>query len=169
MLALKVIAFTLIVPGTVTVGIPYLIVGPPAGQATFDVWGCAALAVIGFGASLYLNCAWHFAVGGQGTPAPIDPPRRLVIGGPYRYVRNPMYVGVLSVLLGESLLFRNTGLAVYAGALWLGVHLWVLLYEEPTLWRKFGEEYAEYCRHVPRWVPRLRAWPGGALTTFPVH
>lgn len=125
-----------------------------------DLWGYAAAVGIALGAAVYLRCAWDFAVGGQGTPAPIDAPRRLVIRGLYRLVRNPMYLGVLTVLLCEAALFRSLTLLAYAGCFAVAFHLFVLCYEEPTLRAKFGEEYEAYRRAVPRWLPRLRAWPG---------
>jgi protein-S-isoprenylcysteine O-methyltransferase Ste14 len=108
------------------------------------------------GAIIYFRCAWDFAVTGGGTPAPIDPPRKLVAKGLYRDVRNPMYVGVLAILTGEAILAQNVRIAIYAALVWTGFHLFVLLYEEPTLRLKFGAEYEEYCRTVPRWGLRFR-------------
>src|SRR2546425_666788 len=90
-------------------------------------------------------------------PAPIDPPKKLVVRGLYRYARNPMYIGVLSVLTAEAILGRSPGIAIYAVFVWINFQLFVLLYEEPTLRSKFGSEYEEYCRAVPRWGVRLRS------------
>ena len=108
------------------------------------------------GASIYFWCAWDFTFAGKGTPAPIDPPKELVVRGLYRYVRNPMYVGVGSVLVGEALLFQSLALVAYAGAGLLAVSLFVLFYEEPALTRKFGDSYRRYREAVPRWIPNIR-------------
>ena len=97
-----------------------------------------------------------FATAGRGTPFPLDPPRQLVTRGLYRYVRNPMYWGAGMFLLGEAILFASWPIVAYLGALWLGVHLFVVFYEEPTLTRTFGASYEEFLRTVPRWVPRKR-------------
>jgi protein-S-isoprenylcysteine O-methyltransferase Ste14 len=102
-------------------------------------------------------CAfWGFAVRGKGTPLPIDPPKKLLVEGPYSVVRNPMYWGVVSVMLGEAAVFHSVDLAELAGAFFLGVNVFVLLVEEPSLKKKFGAEYEEYCRRVPRWLPRFK-------------
>jgi protein-S-isoprenylcysteine O-methyltransferase Ste14 len=114
--------------------------------------------LIAGGIALYFACAfWGFALRGKGTPAPIDPPKKLVEEGPYRIVRNPMYWSVAFVLLGEALVFHSLTLAGLAAALFAGANLFVLFYEEPVLRRKFGAEYEDYCRRVPRWLPRLKA------------
>ena len=107
------------------------------------------------GAAIYFRCAWEFAVGGLGTPAPIAPTKFLVTTGLHRYIRNPMYVGVALVILGEAALFHSFHLVEYAGVMLLIAHTFVVLYEEPTLRRQFGESYEEYQRAVPRWIPRL--------------
>jgi len=100
----------------------------------------------------------RFAVQGLGTPAPVAPPQRLVVTGLYRYVRNPMYVSVVAIILGQALLFGDWRLIVYGAVFWLACHAFVLVYEEPTLRRKFGAEYEAFCANVPRWIPRLTAW-----------
>ena len=101
-------------------------------------------------------------VGGAGTPAPAAPPARLVVTGAYRYVRNPMYVALVVAACGQALLFWRTDVLAWAGIFWLGSFVFVMAYEEPALRRKFGAEYRDYCAHVPRWVPRRRAWVPGA-------
>jgi protein-S-isoprenylcysteine O-methyltransferase Ste14 len=107
------------------------------------------------GLALALWCVLTFALAGRGTPAPFDPPRRLVVRGPYRFVRNPMYVGAGLALAGAALFYRSPPLLGYT-ALFLAItHLFVLWYEEPTLRRLFGDEYVEYCRRVRRWWPSL--------------
>ncbi|MBI4402196.1 MAG: isoprenylcysteine carboxylmethyltransferase family protein [Nitrospirae bacterium] len=156
MLAFKVVLFILLVPGTVTVLVPYLIVTARGEVPAFDLLGLVGLFAIALGWGTLLQCAWDFARSGRGTPAPIDPPRRLVVQGLYRFVRNPMYLGAVTILLGEAALFRSPSLLLYGAACWLGSHLFVLLYEEPTLRRMFGAEYDAYCQTVPRWLPRWR-------------
>lgn len=106
------------------------------------------------GALLALWCVLTFALVGKGTPAPFDPPRRLVVRGPYRLLRNPMYLGAGLALGGAALVFESRALAAYAGLFLLLTNLFVRLYEEPTLRRTFGEEYEAYRRQVPRWFPR---------------
>jgi protein-S-isoprenylcysteine O-methyltransferase Ste14 len=105
---------------------------------------------------MFVRFLLHFVGEGQGTPAPIAPTKHLVVGGPFRRVRNPGYIGVLSMVLGQGLFFGSAPVVAYAALLAVGFHLFVVLYEEPTLRRQFGEEYEAYCRRVPRWVPRLR-------------
>lgn len=161
-LSLRSILFAVLVPGTVGVLIPCLIV--TGGSGTPHVGrgavGFAAGAVIAAGAGILLRCIRDFQVMGRGTLAPIDPPIALVHEGLYRYVRNPMYVGMLLVLLGESALFRSTALVVYTAIWFAFVNAIVIGYEEPHLRRRFGAPYAEYCRRVGRWIPR-RAEAGG--------
>jgi len=112
--------------------------------------------LIAIGIAIYLHTAfWGFALRGRGTPAPIAPPSKLVVEGLHGYVRNPMYLGVLLIVIGQAVLFRSRALAEYAAFIWLAAHVFVLLYEEPTLERKFGDEYRAYRQRVPRWIPRL--------------
>lgn len=128
--------------------------------ASVGVAGAAGLLIGVLGAAVALWCVLTFAFVGRGTPAPFDPPRRLVDRGPYRFVRNPMYIGAALALAGAALFYRSAPLAGYT-ALFLGAtHLFVLLYEEPTLERLFGEEYRAYRRDVRRWLPRRRLAPG---------
>ncbi|MBV9266408.1 MAG: isoprenylcysteine carboxylmethyltransferase family protein [Acidobacteriaceae bacterium] len=110
------------------------------------------------GAIALLDSFARFAVQGMGTPAPILPTRRLVVTGFYRYVRNPMYVSVVSTILGQALIFGDVALLEYGGIVWLLFHLFVLIYEEPTLKASFSADYTVYCNEVPRWIPRLTAW-----------
>jgi len=131
---------------------------PPLGWAAFRVIGIVLIAA---GLPVLLDSFWRFAVKGLGTPAPIAPPQHLVVTGLYRYVRNPMYVAVLALILGQGLLFGSVPVLKYAIVVWLGFFAFVLLYEEPTLRGKFGAEYREFCAHVPRWIPRVRPWAGG--------
>ena len=153
---LRTLVFTVIMPGFWTVLLPYWVVGRAARFSLRGV-GLAGGALTVAGVALYLICAfWGFALRGQGTPAPIDPPKRLVIEGPYRIVRNPMYWGVALVMVGEALLLRSPALAEIAVAFFASTMLFVMLYEEPALRRTFGASYEQYCREVPRWIPRFR-------------
>jgi protein-S-isoprenylcysteine O-methyltransferase Ste14 len=157
MAAVKTLIFTIVVPGTVTVLVPYLLLSADGDVVRPDLgspWALGLVAML-LGAAIYLWCAWDFAFAGRGTPAPIDPPRELVVRGLYRFVRNPMYVGVLLALVGEAALFRSVSLLVYAALVFMAVHLFVVLYEEPTLQRQFGESYARYRHSVPRWISRV--------------
>jgi protein-S-isoprenylcysteine O-methyltransferase Ste14 len=103
----------------------------------------------------------RFVMKGLGTPAPVFPTQHLVVTGFYRHVRNPMYVGVFAIILGDALVLGSWAVLTYALLVWLGFFLFVLLYEEPTLRNSFGAEYEDFCRHVPRWLPRLTPWRGG--------
>ena len=153
-LFLKNLLFTLIAPGTLAVYLPLRIaLHRPSATGAAAVLAEVVFAV---GAAIYLWCLWDFATFGRGTPAPIDPPRKLVVRGLYRYVRNPMYVGVLTMILGWVLFFPARDLAVYGLVVAAGFHLFVVLYEEPALRRRFGGEYDEYRAQVGRWLPRLR-------------
>jgi protein-S-isoprenylcysteine O-methyltransferase Ste14 len=105
------------------------------------------------GAMVALWCVGAFAWIGKGTPAPFDPPRRLVIRGPYRFVRNPMYIGAGLALAGAALFYESVPLLLYVGIFLLATHLFVVLYEEPTLRRSFGAEYEAYCHRIRRWRP----------------
>jgi protein-S-isoprenylcysteine O-methyltransferase Ste14 len=113
------------------------------------------MVVTAFGAAVALWCVFIFALLGKGTPAPFDPPRRLVIRGPYKFVRNPMYLGAALALSGAALFYESMSLVGYAALFLLVTHLFVRLYEEPTLRRTFGEDYEAYCRRVRRWRPKL--------------
>ncbi|HUI30170.1 MAG TPA: isoprenylcysteine carboxylmethyltransferase family protein [Candidatus Acidoferrales bacterium] len=107
------------------------------------------------GAAIALWCVFTFAFIGKGTPAPFDPPRRLVIRGPYRFVRNPMYIGAGSALAGAALFYESLPLLGYTVVFFVITHLFATWYEEPTLRKTFGKEYEEYCRRIHRWLPRF--------------
>jgi protein-S-isoprenylcysteine O-methyltransferase Ste14 len=154
--------FLVIAPGFVAGWVPWWIsrwrIEPPfLGLLIFRVAGAVllALGVIGL-----LDSFVRFAVQGLGTPAPVFPTRHLVVTGLYRYVRNPMYVAVLSAILGQGLILGNVTLLEYGALVWVLFHLFVLVYEEPTLRASFGSEYDEFCAEVPRWIPRFTAWRG---------
>ena len=152
-LFLKNLLFTLLVPGTVGVYVPLTLAGeqPPASGHRFLL----ALALLLVGGSIYAWCVWDFATFGRGTPAPIDAPKKLVVRGMYRYTRNPMYVGVVTVILGWAVMFPRMGLFIYAGCVWIVFQLFVRLYEEPHLARIFGAQYHDYCTNVGRWLPKF--------------
>ena len=148
------IASALVVPGGLTVGVPYLLatradVGTLAALLQLPV-GVAALAA---GLVALVWCSVDFIVVGGGTPNPADPPRHLVARGPYAVVRNPMYAAMTLIVAGEAVLWPSTALAAYLALLLLAFHLFVTAYEEPRLRRRFGASYEEYCARVPRWLP----------------
>ncbi len=156
-LLLKLTLFLLVAPGTMIVYLPAYL-RHRAGEPLMPMvapWHLLLLVPALFLFALLLRCVYDFAVAGRGTPAPIDPPKELVIRGPYRFTRNPMYLGVVGINLLQALLFLSPVLAVYTSLLLLGFHLFVTLYEEPSLRKRFGASYEEYCRAVPRWF-RIR-------------
>jgi len=153
---LRTALFTLLVPGTVLGLLPFALVASGVGPR-FDlgIWRWAGALPLGLGLVVIFWCFGDFIRRGRGTPAPYDPPRDLVIVGLYRYVRNPQYLGVAMVVVGEAMLTGVVVLFGYGALLAVAYHLFVTRYEEPTLRRIFGEAYARYCEAVPRWVPRF--------------
>jgi protein-S-isoprenylcysteine O-methyltransferase Ste14 len=152
LLWLRSLVFFLLLPGTIGYALPIWIgaaTGRPPGALRW-----LGLAPLGAGSAVLLWCVRDFAVRGRGTLAPVDPPRELVAAGLYRWVRNPMYLGVLTALLGHALLFGSVQVLVYAAVVSCGFQLFVLFYEEPALTQRFGESYRRYCASVPRWIPR---------------
>ena len=148
--------FTLLVPTAVGFLIPhYLATRFFAGPEVSLAAKLGSSPLLLFGCGLYLWCAWDFATKGLGTPAPIDAPKKLVLTGPYRYTRNPMYVGVFSAIEGQAIYYRSGEVAIYGVAMLTMAYLFVVFYEEPTLRRLFGGQYEEYCRRVPRWILRI--------------
>jgi protein-S-isoprenylcysteine O-methyltransferase Ste14 len=150
-LALRNVFFLIGMPATATVYVPWLILNGSGAEPAPIGW--PAIALIAVGVVLYVWCVWAFATVGRGTPAPWDAPRRFVAVGPYRWVRNPMYIAVLAVVIAEAWLFLWLPLLAWAGVLALWFHLFVVAYEEPTLARAFGETYTAYRRAVWRWLP----------------
>ena len=157
-LVLRSLVWTILLPGTVAGYVPWRFFGLSRLRPDFanplDLLG---LLLIGAGAALLAACIWKFASRGRGTLAPVDPPKELVVHGLYRYVRNPMYLSVATILLGEALLARSRALLVYWAIFFAAANLFVVLYEEPTLRRQFGESYDRYTQRVGRWLPRWRA------------
>ena len=160
MIWIKTIIFSILVPGVVTLFIPYcaLKYTNSLDPIVFGVSEIIGIALMGLGLSIYLICVWNFAEIGKGTPAPIAPPHLLISRSLYKYSRNPMYIGIISILVGETLIFRSFILGGYTVLLFICFHLFVRYYEELALSRQFGAEYARYCREVPRW---LIHWPSG--------
>ena len=154
--------FLIIAPGTVAGYLPWLIArwrfGGDFGSSTLV--RAAGVLLILAGALVLVECFVRFAWRGLGTPAPIAPTRRLIVTGLYRHVRNPMYVAVFALIAGQALLLGSAPLLAYGAAVWVGFHLFVLLYEEPTLRRQFPADYQAFLAAVPRWLPRLRPWRG---------
>jgi len=127
----------------------------------FTIIRAVGFLLIGAGIPVLLESFGRFALQGIGTPAPVFPTQHLVVTGFYRYVRNPMYLAVVSVILGQALLLGEVRILAYAILGWSVTHLFVLSYEEPTLRKSFGAEYETYCVHVPRWIPRFHPWRNG--------
>jgi len=155
MTALGSLLFFILAPGMVAGVIPLTLMRSGT-QIQIGMLSFLAIPLWLIGVTMLIWCFWDFLVKGRGTPAPIDPPKELVVSGLYRYVRNPMYVGVLLVIIGHFLWFGYWNLLIYAGVVFIAFHSFVTLYEEPTLKRKFGAAYVEYLKRVPRWIPRLR-------------
>jgi protein-S-isoprenylcysteine O-methyltransferase Ste14 len=121
---------------------------------TFGLWQAAGLLLAAAGAALAVSCVVTFALVGKGTPAPFDPPRRLVVRGPYSFVRNPMYIGAALAMTGAAIYYQSVALFAYVVVFLLVTYLFVVTYEEPTLRRTFGKDYEAYCDRVGRWWPR---------------
>lgn len=152
--------FFALAPAVVAGLVPYLLTGWETGG---DWW--LAVRVLGgaltaAGAAVVVQAFARFVVEGLGTPAPAAPTEKLVVGGPYRYVRNVMYAAVTAAIVGQALLLCRVVLLVYAAVAWAGMAAFVKLYEEPTLARRYGAQYEDYRRAVPAWLPRPRRQPG---------
>jgi protein-S-isoprenylcysteine O-methyltransferase Ste14 len=158
--ALGSVAFFVLTPGGVVGLVPWWLTGwrvrdPPPGGLPLQALGGVLL--LG-GLAVLVHAFGRFVAEGRGTPAPVAPTERLVVGGLYRYVRNPMYLGVLAAIVGQGLLLGQLGLLAYAALVWVAVATFVQAYEEPTLHARYGAEYDAYRRAVPAWWPRLRPW-----------
>jgi protein-S-isoprenylcysteine O-methyltransferase Ste14 len=155
MTALKSLLFLIVAPGMVAGYIPLALLrqGP---KLEAGIFAYLAFPLWLVGGVVLLWSFWNFLIEGRGTPAPVDPPKELVAAGFYQYVRNPMYVGVLLILIGHFLWFGFWWLLLYTGLAFFVVHLFVTLYEEPTLKRKFGTAYENYLKAVPRWIPKFK-------------
>lgn len=151
-LFLKTALFTLAMPGTFAVLLPFVLATDRTAATGVTFWLASCLFAIG--AVLYLRSAWDFAAFGGGTPAPIDAPKRLVTRGFYRHTRNPMYVAVLTVVTGWTVLFQAAIVGAYGVVLFVVFSLFIRIYEEPRLAREFGNDYSAYVSQVGRWLPR---------------
>ena len=155
-LILRNLVFTVVVPGLGGVWLPWSIMTRACHPVTLAPAPAAgpAAAMIAAGVALYAWCVWNFAARGGGTPGPWDAPARVVAAGPYRWVRNPIYLAALLIVLGEAWLFLSPALVVYAALMALFFHLFITGYEERTLDQRFGRAYQDYRATVPRWIPR---------------
>lgn len=155
-LAVRSLFWTIVLPGFFAGYVPWRFFG--LNQVRLESIGAAqvpALTCIAAGAALLAICIIEFARSGRGTLSPLDPPRELVVRGLYRHVRNPMYLSVTLIVLGQAMLMRSTALALYSAIWFVGVNLFVIGYEEPTLRQTFGASYDDYTRRVARWIPKL--------------
>jgi protein-S-isoprenylcysteine O-methyltransferase Ste14 len=148
-------AFLLVAPGVVAGVVPWLLTGWESSDPPLIGVAAGAVLIAG-GVAVLLHAFARFVLEGRGTPAPVAPTERLVVGGLYRYVRNPMYVAVGATIVGQALVLGRPVLLAYAGLFWAVIAAFVHGYEEPTLSARYGEEYAAYRRAVPAWWPRLR-------------
>lgn len=155
MTALRSLLFLFIAPGMVAGYIPLALLRSGQ-QVETGVFAYLAVPLWLMGGIILLWSFWNFLIQGRGTPAPLDPPKELVVVGFYRYVRNPMYVGVLAIIIGHFLWFGYWNLLIYAIVVFIGFHTFVTVYEEPTLKRNFGAAYEDYLKKVPRWIPRFK-------------
>jgi protein-S-isoprenylcysteine O-methyltransferase Ste14 len=155
---LKTLFFVIIGPGSIVVYIPCFLISY-FGLIEFSKIETVQLSgIILFlvGVAIALWCFYNFIFSGKGTPVPIDPPKNLVVCGLYRYMRNPMYLGILLILAGEALFFESYVMCIYAACLFCLFQAFIIGFEEPSLKAKFGKEYEEYCQSVPRWLFRSR-------------
>ncbi len=152
--ALKSLLYLIVVAGLGAGYIPFALV-PRVPQVETGFFAYLAIPLWLVGGVTILWCFSDFALQGHGTPNPIDPPKELVATGPYRYVRNPIYLGVLTIIVGYFFWFKTIWMLAYAVAAFLVCHLFVTFYEEPTLKKKFGATYEKYYNSVPRWIPKI--------------
>jgi protein-S-isoprenylcysteine O-methyltransferase Ste14 len=155
------VVFLLVAPAMIAGVVPWWMTRWQVRSSSFlDALALKVIGVIliGSGLVVLLDSFARFALQGIGTPAPAFPTRHLVVTGLYRYVRNPIYLAVTALILGQGLLFASVGLIAYGALIWVGFHVFVIAYEEPTLRKAFGVEYDRYCANVPRWLPRIRPW-----------
>jgi len=159
-LGLRSLLWAVLLPGFLGIYVPWRYFGLRRVQLDFgDAIHLLGLFCTGLGVVLLAACIFEFARSGRGTLAPVDPPKELVVRGLYRYVRNPMYLSVTAIVLGEVMLTRSRALLLYWAVWFLAANLFVLLYEEPTLRERFGPSYEAYTQRVGRWLPRFRSRP----------
>ena len=155
MTALKSLLWLILVAGLGAGYVPFALL-PKSPQVEIGFFAYLAFPLWLLGGVIVLWCFWDFTFKGHGTPNPRVPPKELVTTGLYRYVRNPIYVGTLTIIVGHFLWFKTIWMLAYAVLVFLVFHLFVALYEEPTLKEKFGTAYENYCESVPRWIPKLK-------------
>jgi protein-S-isoprenylcysteine O-methyltransferase Ste14 len=156
MTAIKTILFMLLIPGLLLGAMPIWLMKTDTALFSFGILRWLAVPFWAAGTAVMVWCAWAFTVRGHGTPSPTDPPKELVVSGLYRYVRNPIYVGVIIFLLGFVFWHPTRAILLMPAIVAVSSHLFVIFYEEPHLRKAFGSAYEEYCRSVPRWIPRGR-------------
>jgi protein-S-isoprenylcysteine O-methyltransferase Ste14 len=150
--------FLLVAPGVAAGLVPWLLTGWDGADDVPVALVAAGVVLVIAGTGVLLHAFARFVVEGLGTPAPVAPPERLVVGGLYRWVRNPMYLAVAATIVGQALILGRPALLLYAVAFGATVWAFVRVYEEPTLTRRFGPEYDAYRSAVPGWWPRRRPW-----------
>ncbi|HUI92759.1 MAG TPA: isoprenylcysteine carboxylmethyltransferase family protein [Chitinivibrionales bacterium] len=155
MTAIKSFLFLIFAAGLGAGYVPFALL-PKSPQIETGIFAFLAFPLWIIGAVTVLWCFWEFTFKGRGTPAPVDPPKKLVVTGVYRQVRNPIYLGVLTIFIGYFFWFKSIWLLGYAAAAFVAFHLFITLYKEPKLKKKFGEAYEKYCKSVPRWIPKMR-------------
>ena len=154
-LFLRNLFFTILQPGIVAGLIPYFIIRRSLStsiEQPFSLYQYLGSMIFILGFMLMLICIANFAIRGRGTLSPVDPTKKLVIGGPYKFSRNPMYVGVMMILIGESIFFQSTATCIYSLVIFIAFYTFVVFFEEPYLRERFGDEYNRYVRNVRRWV-----------------
>jgi protein-S-isoprenylcysteine O-methyltransferase Ste14 len=156
MTALKTTIFMLLIPGLLVGAMPIWLVQTQPALFSFGVFRWLAVPLWAAGTAVTLWCAWAFTVRGGGTPSPTDPPKKLVVNGLYRTVRNPIYLGVLAIFAGYVLWHPSRAILLCPLIVAVSSHLFVVFYEEPHLSKTFGAAYKEYCKSVPRWLPRIK-------------
>ncbi|MEW6085584.1 MAG: isoprenylcysteine carboxylmethyltransferase family protein [Chloroflexota bacterium] len=155
MTVLKSILFLILAPGTVAGFIPLGLLRTGS-QMQLGFLSYLAFPLWLIGIAMLVWCFWDFVQKGKGTPAPTEPPKELVVTGLYNHVRNPMYVGIASIIIGHFLWFGFWNLLIYTAVVVIAFHSFVTLYEEPNLRQRFGAAYEEYLTRVPRWIPRVK-------------
>ena len=155
MTALKSLLWLILVAGLGAGYVPFALL-PKSPQVEIGFFAYLAFPLWLLGGVIVLWCFWDFTFKGHGTPNPSVPPKELVTTGLYRYVRNPIYVGTLTIIIGHFLWFKTIWMLAYSVVVFLGAHLFAILYEEPTLKKNFGVAYENYCKSVPRWIPKLK-------------
>jgi protein-S-isoprenylcysteine O-methyltransferase Ste14 len=152
------IVFFCVVPGSVAGAVPFMMTGWRQQSRVPEPIHLLGIVCVLVGLTSLIESMVQFVMRGRGTPAPVAPPSKLVVTGQYRYLRNPMYVAVVLIVLGQAAWLGSMALLVYGAILFVFFHVWVVCYEEPTLARQFGASFEQYRQGVHRWWPRIQAW-----------